>query len=60
MYKKERKKYYRNLDAKKITDNKKIWKTMKPFFSDKGAGKNDITLIEGDKLFKMIPKLLKS
>ena len=56
LYKKERKKYYSSLDVKKVTDNKKFWKTMKPFFSDKGAGKTDITLIEGGKLYKKILK----
>ena len=56
LYKKERKKYYSSLDVKKVTDNKKFWKTMKPFFSDKGAGKTDITLIEGAKLYKKILK----
>ena len=35
LYKKERKKYYSNLDIKNITDKKKFWKTMKPFFSEK-------------------------
>ena len=50
--KKERKKYYRNLNIKNVTDNKKIWKTVKPFFSDKGVGKTDITLIEGDHIFQ--------
>ena len=52
LYKKERKKYYSSLDVKKVTDNKKFWKTMKPFFSDKGAGKTDITLIEGGKIIQ--------
>ena len=42
LYKKERKMYYTNLDIKKITDSKKVWKTTKPFFSDKGTGKTDI------------------
>ena len=50
LYKKERKKYYENLDITKITDNKKFWKTMKPFFSDKGAAKTDITLTEGGRI----------
>ena len=50
--KKERKKYYRNLNIKNVTDNKKFWKTVKPFFSDKGVGKTDITLIEGDQIFQ--------
>ena len=35
----------------KITDSKKFWKTTKPFLSDKGAGTNGITLIEGDDIF---------
>ena len=52
LYKKERKRYYTNLDSKGITDSKKFWKTIKPFFSEKGANKNDITLIEGDKIFQ--------
>ena len=52
LYKKERKKYYTNLDPKKVTDSKKFWKTAKPFFSDKGVGKNDITLIEGNEIFQ--------
>ena len=52
LYKKERKRFYTNLDSKGITDSKKFWKTIKPFFSEKGANKNDITLIEGDKIFQ--------
>ena len=43
--------YYSNLDLTKITDSKKFWKTTKPFSSDKGAGTNGITLIEGDEIF---------
>ena len=50
LYKKERKKYYTNLDIKKITDSKKFWKTTKPFFSDKGIGKTNIILIEEDNI----------
>ena len=52
LYKKERKNYYNNLDVKKITDSRKFWKTTKPFFSDKGAGKTEITLIEGDEIIQ--------
>ena len=50
LYKKERKKYYTNLDTKHITDNKRFWFTMKPLFSDKGAGTSKITLVEDDKI----------
>ena len=52
LYKKERKNYNTNLDINKITDNKKFWKTTKPFFSDKGTGKTDIILIEEDNIFQ--------
>ena len=47
LYKKERKKYYTNLDKKKVADSRKFWKTVKPFLSDKGISKTNIILIEG-------------
>ena len=46
LYKKERKKYYANLDMKNITDNKLFWKTVKPFFTDKGSTRSKITLVD--------------
>ena len=49
LYKKERKKYYNNLDLKNITDNKLFWKTIKPFLSDKGSKGSKITLIDDNK-----------
>ena len=52
LYKKERKRYYQNLDLRKVTENKTFWKTIKPFFSDKGLGKSDITLIEGNNIYQ--------
>ena len=36
LYKRERKKYYSNLNLKNITDNKNFLNTVKPLFSDKG------------------------
>ena len=48
LYKRERKRFYTNLDMRCITDSRKFWKTMKPFFSDKGLGKNNIILVEGN------------
>ena len=48
LYKKERKRFYENLDQKSTTDNKKFWKTMKPFFSDKVSGSVGITLVENE------------
>ena len=50
LYKKERKKYYSNLDINNITDNKKFWKTLKPFLSDKGPQASKITLVQNDQI----------
>ena len=35
LLRKVKKNYYANLNLKCITDNKKFWNTVKPFFSDK-------------------------
>ena len=44
LYKRERKKYYSNMNLNNITDNKKFWKTVKPFFGDKGTSRNKIII----------------
>ena len=49
-YKKERKKYYSNINLQNITENKLFWKTVKPFLTDKGTNINNITLIEKDEI----------
>ena len=38
------------MDISHITDNKKFWKTVKPFFSDKSHSNNKIVLTEGEKI----------
>ena len=50
LYKKERKRYYENLDLNNITDNKKFWNTVKPFLSNKGKCSQKISLKEGEEL----------
>ena len=50
LYKKERKKYFDNLDLRKITDNKEFWKTVKPFMSNKNSLTQKISLKEGDQI----------
>ena len=47
--KRKRRNYYSQLNLNNITDNKKFWNTMKPFFTDKGGCKDNIILVEGDK-----------
>ena len=42
--------YYGNLNEKDITDNKKIWKTVKPFLSDKSINSDKIHLNETGEL----------
>ena len=46
LFRRERKSFFNNLDIKKIVDNKRFCRTVKPFFSDKSRVKNKITLIE--------------
>ena len=51
LYKKERKKFYDNLDIKNITDNQKFWKTLKLLLSDKAkCGSSKINLVENDEI----------
>ena len=38
--------YIGNLNEKNITENKKIWETIKPFLSDKVRSTNKMTLID--------------
>ena len=42
--------YYGNLNEKDTTDNKKIWKTVKPSLSDKSINSDKIHLNENGEL----------
>ena len=35
-----------------MSDNKLVWKTIKPFFSNKGNHRGNTKLVEGDKLLE--------
>ena len=50
LFRKEKKKFYNNLDIKLITDNKTFWKTVKPFFSEKHINRKKIILLEGEEI----------
>ena len=51
LYKKERKNFYENLNISNITDNKKFWKTLKPFLNDKAkCGSSKINIVENDEI----------
>ena len=45
-----KKDYFQKLNIKDLTDNKKLWKIVKPFFSNKGLSSNKLTLREKDVL----------
>ena len=42
--------FYNQIDISAVTDNKKFWKTVKPFISDKSSSKSRITLVEEGKV----------
>ena len=49
LLKKVKKEYYNNIDTNTFTDNKKFWKCIRPFFSEKQkVFQKDIILIEKD------------
>ena len=60
LYKKERKKYYERLDLNNVTDNKKFWKTVKPFLSDKVTTFPKISLVENDEIISDESKVANS
>ena len=50
LLRKTKKAYYSNLNVKYIVDNKKFWKTVKSFFSNKSNNFENISLIENGNL----------
>ena len=41
---------WKNLYPDRLSDNKKFWKHVKPFFSDKTPSNNNITLLENNQI----------
>ena len=60
LYKKERKKYHERLDFNNATDNKKFWKTVKPFSSDKVTTFPKISLVEYEEIISDESKVANS
>ena len=50
---KAKKQYFSNLEHKLITDNKKFWKSVKPFFSDKITVKEIIKLTVDEEILSL-------
>ena len=47
---KTKKNCFKNVKVQDITDNKKFWKTIPPYFRDKGYNQTNITIIEKDSI----------
>ena len=45
---KTNKEYFNSLNIKQVSDNKLFWKSVKPFFSDKGSNSSKITVEENN------------
>ena len=52
LLRKSKKQYFSNINVSDITDNKSFWKSVKPYFSNKGSSSNKITLVENDAIIK--------
>ena len=60
LYKMERNKLFNKLNPSFVNDNKLLWKTVKPLFSNKGSSGSNIKLVEKDEVLQVIKKLLKN
>ena len=53
LYKKERKKFFENLNLSFVIENKKIWKVVKPLLNEKRSGvSNEVVLLEKEKILR--------
>ena len=50
LLRKTKRDYFHNLNIRELNDNKKFWKRIKPFFSNKGLANNSIVLKENGNL----------
>ena len=51
LYKKERKKFFENLNLSFVIENKKIWKVVKPLLNEKRSRvSNEVVLLEKEKI----------
>ena len=50
LLRKTKKQYHGSLSVKSLMDNQTFWKTIKPYFSDKGSNSRRIILLENDSI----------
>ena len=44
LLRKAKQQYFKNLNLNDVTDNKSFWRTIKPYFNEKGSGSDKIAL----------------
>ena len=44
LLRKTKQQYFKNLNLNDVTDNKTFWRTIKPYFNEKGSGSDKIVL----------------
>ena len=49
---KTKRNFFKNVNEKKISDNRTFWKEIKPYFNDKGGMSSKIMLVERDKIIQ--------
>ena len=47
---KSKSEYFEKLNAKDLSDNKRFWKTIKPYFSNKDMSSNKLVLEENNRI----------
>ena len=57
LLRKTKRNYFKNVKMQDITVNKKFWKTIWPYFSDKGYNQTKITIVEKDSIITEEKKL---
>ena len=55
-----KKHYFRHVNVKDLSDNQKFWKTIKPYFSNKGLNSNKMLLKEKGELISNETELASS
>ena len=48
LLRKSKKQYFNNINVRNVTENEGFWKSVKPYFSNKGSRSKKITLVEND------------
>ena len=60
LLKRQKKNYYDSLNEKDVNDNKTSWRTVKPFLSNKIISKEQLLLVENDKIISEDRKIAES